>query len=818
VLDRDDEASIQAQLQQLYAQIRILQDTLKAKSATTKPSPASSPSQDAWPTVSEAPRASLARPASVELLYKYAWAAYRASVWDLGRVATALDSEDMPPRVIAPLAISLMQRLTAIDENAWLANDFTTRKMVHSSKNVVRSLAAKLNVPAPTYTLHTLHEVGNLSPSTLSASKLNWFATHIYRFSVRALIDAAKVVEEMRSPAVAPIAFRLRDQLRMILSRTSNAKIGKPVFAKDGNATWRVLADYGNWRSVYAEARYSSTTIKNPVLLFALLLADSQQVVQRETAAVQSLQADVLQRRMHGSNRQSSPQTTLSTKSRNALDSMELEFERPEYPTKIRGPVAFEDKAMDDLAEHDKPATYMAEMNHGEQRLTQQIQTQSRSMMSSDHLNTNSQAVRTDTTRSDKHLKSDHEVSSTPMKDTKTRTTAPPHSVAKSARGKNEHNGQSLLEELFPEANTFPQPRHSEKRDEYPKVDPPISTPVIRRELVDQPLTLKQQVVESFQKKGEETTVLQLSHCSTELTEADFRRLIPKGKHIDAWHRGGDFYKIIPGRDPLSLERMPFYYILFKDSDSALAYQRNASRLHKLSALHQPANILSAVPAPKGFLEDGEDINAAVSSYNLLPIHHQLSLNVVMQPYNPALRALIERGGYQPIALSVDENGERIWKVLMYIEGYEPSPSDLFKIFSRDAYVHGMSIPLRNESHSSIHRLRDIVNLKTSTKPISSVNPRAYGASNPPPASVLYEDAAIQSMLAGADEHTGAKEINQWVMNRVYNRWVLDFEDEDSARRFAVGWHRKVLPELSAGKGAWKDGEEVRVCNTELLW
>jgi hypothetical protein len=55
-------------------------------------------------------------------------------------------------------------------------------------------------------------------------------------------------------------------------------------------------------------------------------------------------------------------------------------------------------------------------------------------------------------------------------------------------------------------------------------------------------------------------------------------------------------------------------------------------------------------------------------------------------------------------------------------------------------------------------------------------------------------------------------------MNRVYNRWVLDLEDEDSARRWSVWWHRRVLPELSSGKGAWKDGEEARICNTEVLW
>ncbi|OAL43618.1 hypothetical protein IQ07DRAFT_523767 [Pyrenochaeta sp. DS3sAY3a] len=417
--------------------------------------------------------------------------------------------------------------------------------------------------------------------------------------------------------------------------------------------------------------------------------------------------------------------------------------------------------------------------------------------------------------------------SSSPPTDDKKGASSPIKTPPKPTLLTDESSDQTLLEELFPETSLPPKPRVKEERDQYPKLELPDYTPIVRREFVDAPKSMKEKIIESFQSKGEQTTVLQLSHCSTELTEADFRRLIPKGKHMESWRREGEYFKIIPGRDPLSLERMPFYYILFKDPESALAYQKNASRLHKLSALHQPSNIFSAIPPPKGFLEDGEDLNKATSSYNLLPTHHHLSLSTLMQPYNPALRALIERGGYQPIVPDVDSTGTRISKVLLYIEGYEPSPSDLFKIFRRDAYVHGMPLPLRNESSSSIHRLRDIINLKTSSKPISSVRPRSYdhdspddehAASAPAPSGLSFDDPGIEALWQGADEDSSAKDVNQMIMNRVYNRWVLEFGDEDAAHRFVGMWHRKVLPDLGSDTGAWKDVEEVRFCNAEVLW
>jgi hypothetical protein len=380
--------------------------------------------------------------------------------------------------------------------------------------------------------------------------------------------------------------------------------------------------------------------------------------------------------------------------------------------------------------------------------------------------------------------------------------------------------GRSLLEELFPDANSHVEPTPVTKT--YPKLDLP--SPEGNQRVSPNPLSKpkpksnKERMVEAFMRKGEHTTALQLVNCSTELTEADFRRMIPRGQHIDTWFRDGEFTKVIPGRDPLSLERLPFYYLLFKSPESALAYQKNVSRLHKINGFHQSSDILSAIALPKGFLEDGEDISTAASSYYLVPANHELRLSTVMQPYNPMLRSLIENGGYKPIVPSVDAQGQRIYKVLLYIEGYEPSANDLWHIFARHARDHGITWPFRNDHISAITRLRDIVNLKTKLQATSTANPRASG-SFAETNRVDFEDAAIRMHYSsGSDEDP--QQMNQLIMNRVYNRWILEFEEEDAARRFATMWHRKVLPDpvKNSRNTAWRETEETRICNAEFLW
>jgi hypothetical protein len=432
------------------------------------------------------------------------------------------------------------------------------------------------------------------------------------------------------------------------------------------------------------------------------------------------------------------------------------------------------------------------------QRLTRQIHTQASLMKSSVHRKVDSSVINaTDSNQSREHA-ARPATPSIPV--------TPPSS---------EMSEQSLLDELFPETSSYIQP-HYPGRDPYPKLDLPSSVPVVRRNPYDKPMSKQEQMTQSFQRSHENITVLQLLHCSTELEEADFRLLIPKGKHIEGWMQDGGFIKVIPGRDPLNLERLPFYYVLFKSAASALAYQKNASRLHKLSQLHQQSSIMSPIPPPKGFLEEGEDINLATSSYLLKPLGLALSLIHVMQPYNNSLRTLIKEGGYKPIVPSTGTNDKPIYKVLMHIEGYEPSPMDLYQLLAQEGWiVRGIQWPFHNEQ-AGIHRLRDITDLKAKLLPVSSASPRAANVDRHRSTEV---DTSLSYLRAPSEDGENAREINQMLMNRVYNRWVIDFEDEEAARRFARLWNRKVLPvSRSAKHVTWRDTEEVRMCNTEFLW
>jgi hypothetical protein len=824
--------AIQQQLQQLLEQVRILQETLerKTKEGTSQPpiaeavphqpsskdtsapniKPARKPASAkiAPPTIAS----ELVKPRSTVHLFSklsiaLTRARYRYELSVKASIATARNLEKIVPHLTAPIVLMIHKRLAVIAQDIEQGDPHL--------RDMIRSVLKKY-----------WEEIGQSKMLTphLERTKLlhSGHFQRDYRRSVVVLGSAADEIAAMASPAVAPILSRILSRFHVI---------GKEADAENDLRMRRTLGHSKTYRSHQRS------------------MAKPNSKVEAETQRT----------------RPASPPTMRIIKI--AHD--------PAQPADLAGEAL--------ASTNDKPSTNSGNVDKKDdgKRLVRQIHTQSRLMESSDHSEFRIRKVfkmdsNTDVPHGEPEslpeLENQPSVSVTPLPTSSSQNSIP----SKSSDGKHQPsvpvkslptslsqislssessdvkpastpkpsasftnspspksvplqtdamNEQSLLEELFPEVSTPRPSRYVEKRDQYPKLEPPESARLIHRSLVDRPKTLKEQVVESFQKSGEAVTVLQLEHCSTELTESDFRRLIPKAKHIESWNRDGEFHKIIPGRDPLSLERLPFYYLLFKSSESANAYQNNATRLHKLAALHRSSSILSAIPAPKGFLEDGEDIGAVTSSYLLKPTEHAMSLRTLMQPYHPALRALIEQGGYKPIVPEVDEKGNRIYKVLLRIEGYEPSQSDLFSIFVRDAYKRGRLLTLRNESSTSIHRLRDIINLKTRIQPISTPNPRAYSHfeqadSDKLKSRVEFDDPNIGFMMQSDASADGddAKAVNQMVMNRVYNRWMIEFDEEAEAMRFAISWHRRVLPELSRGDRTWKDYEEVKMCNCEVLW
>ena len=118
----------------------------------------------------------------------------------------------------------------------------------------------------------------------------------------------------------------------------------------------------------------------------------------------------------------------------------------------------------------------------------------------------------------------------------------------------------SLLEELFPEdvKNTDKGKKQDEvEHDDVPPL-PPLNFDELLRDFeagVDNPQVQTQQklrareaMLDAF--RQQKLTVLVLSRASKSLAESDFRRIAPKGMHIEEWRGPGDILKGKPNHPP----------------------------------------------------------------------------------------------------------------------------------------------------------------------------------------------------------------------------------------------------------------------------
>lgn len=293
--------------------------------------------------------------------------------------------------------------------------------------------------------------------------------------------------------------------------------------------------------------------------------------------------------------------------------------------------------------------------------------------------------------------------------------------------------------------------------------------------------TDRRKSTEASKQGSDNVTVLKIEHCSTALNEADFRRLVPQGKHIEGWVQDGDIAQVIPGRDPLTLARLPFYWLVFPTHDGAVAYYMHVHRVHSLARVHTPRSIFSAVPPPPGLIEDGEELHTLIQNYSLYPPTLDLSLSIVKPPYDPLVHTVIEQGGYWPI---VDNKGKRSPKVLLWIEGHEPSQFSLYNSMHQDGVQRGLTWGIVGGQHG-VKKVADLMNAKRRSR--TSRN--------------------------GSEE----PEILQETIGRMYNRWVIEFQDESMARRFARAWNGRPLP-IGGDNLGWRNDAAERICSTEALW
>ncbi|KEQ69077.1 hypothetical protein M436DRAFT_10903, partial [Aureobasidium namibiae CBS 147.97] len=230
----------------------------------------------------------------------------------------------------------------------------------------------------------------------------------------------------------------------------------------------------------------------------------------------------------------------------------------------------------------------------------------------------------------------------------------------------------SLLEELFPEeAQAKPQSSTKTKERDIPRLDVQAS---LAQSTTRRPVPKEGDVVRTVQSSGKNRGnrtepgaseqspaqdmpksrrvegVLMLRNASTTLVEDDFTRLIPQGLHIEGWtFDKADIIKVVPGRNTSTLERENFYFILFNSRSAMNAYRTHVMSLHSLASRHVQSSLTSPIPPPPGHHLEGQDIDAQLQTYTLVPPSRFLHLVPLPMQVSPSVVDIIHNQGYPDI-------------------------------------------------------------------------------------------------------------------------------------------------------------------------
>ncbi|MCJ1476949.1 hypothetical protein MMC13_005618 [Lambiella insularis] len=363
--------------------------------------------------------------------------------------------------------------------------------------------------------------------------------------------------------------------------------------------------------------------------------------------------------------------------------------------------------------------------------------------------------------------------------------------------------GQSLLEQLFPEEAKKPQEIVIALRGQYelPRLPPPdidaLYDSFDDNQTQGQPssrVKTREATFNAF--RQENTTALILSRVSTSLSEADFRRIIPRGTHIEEWRGPGDILKIIPVRHHSSLSPTSSYYLLFTNPSYARAYQNQVIQLHRLAQIHTPTSLESPIPPTPGVLDsEGHDVYAMLQDFTLSPPSVRLHLRIVFQPFTAALRLVSEHHGYPQL---VDGNDKAGRAVLCWVDGYQPSKFALRDMLSKDGNNRGLQWgPLRGEGDIEV----------------LNVDADAEGGDGE------------KSEEAAGDHRSGqsrgkiplARDVELKPKRHGRQRFLISFEDENEARRFVRLWHRRPYP-FPLQDEAPTYGEPEPLVHAEYAW
>ncbi|KAL8800287.1 MAG: hypothetical protein Q9182_005281 [Xanthomendoza sp. 2 TL-2023] len=288
--------------------------------------------------------------------------------------------------------------------------------------------------------------------------------------------------------------------------------------------------------------------------------------------------------------------------------------------------------------------------------------------------------------------------------------------------------------------------------------------------------------------------VLVLNRASKSLTDADFRRIAPKGRHIEQWTGPGDILKgadmrktrvrpqiqeliclattVIPGRDATTFQQTNSYFLLFPNPAYARTYQNYVTKLHRIAQAHTPTSLQSPLPPPSGTILEGEDLHTLLQEYSLCPSSQRISIVSTFAPFGATFRRLIEYQGYPQLTVPVDRTGRA---VLFWVEGHYPTTNAVKSAIDRDGRERGLQWATQVGN-------RYVEKLDMSDSPLDDAD-------------------RMEASESG-------------VQRRSSRRWIVMLGDENEARRFVRVWHRRPFPVPNDHVR----GETPLIVNAEFLW
>ncbi|KAI0890445.1 uncharacterized protein GGS22DRAFT_150910 [Annulohypoxylon maeteangense] len=354
----------------------------------------------------------------------------------------------------------------------------------------------------------------------------------------------------------------------------------------------------------------------------------------------------------------------------------------------------------------------------------------------------------------------------------------------------------SLFEKFFPaearQARLASNPWSSPLFPSFPQTPPTIPTTSDSSDTSDTSETTTTPATPSSDVPLRAKSMLILSAASSTLSEPDFLRLGPQGRHVEGWVNG--MSRVIQARDPDTLRGLGHYFILFDSDAAALAYQAEVARLWELAKKHAHSTARgkrwNRVPVPLGLLKDelGMDVAAQIKGFTLVPWSQMYRL----WPATGAGRERIADLDVRDMSF-VDRLAQRAGTrhlVLVTVDGGRIPVETLRTAIEEDGVERNLPWRVTDLEHGIL----------------------PFGKS------VLKK--ADKAALDQVGEE-GEREVVDDREYRRYPRFIVPFMDSAEAHRFVRGWHRRQFYIRSSVEGEdqeqiWWD--ETRTLNTSVLW